>query len=137
MPCEWLEKDGVVIHINRGRGRGPRRTCKFCHQDYYGGKLCDFPVGDGRTCDAEMCDKCARTLGRQNTEIGSGLKRLNDTIDVCPLHRGKAVAEGGKIRAEAPDQPRKTPPAEESSGFPQGQQGTLPFETTSPKNPRG
>lgn len=98
MPCEWYEKDGVVIHINRGRDRGPRRTCKFCRQPYYGGKLCDFPVGNGRTCDAEMCDACARTLGAQASDAGSGLKRLNDTIDVCPIHRGKAVAQGGQIR---------------------------------------
>ena len=36
-----------------------------------------------------------------------------------------------------PPEPEKVPPTEESSGFPHGQQGTLPFETTSPKNPRG
>jgi len=122
MPCEWYKKDGVVIHVNRGRSRGPKRNCKFCHQDYYGGKLCDFPVGDGRTCDAEMCNECARTLGKQNTEIGSGLKRLNDTIDVCPNHRGHAVVQGGEIRPAPSMVPRpKAPPAEESSGFPQGQ----------------
>ena len=102
MPCEWYEKDGVVIHINRGRSRGPRRTCKFCHQEYYGGKLCDFPVAPDRTCDAEMCNECARTIGRQASDAGGGLKRLNDTIDVCPIHRDRAVAQGGQIRAEEP-----------------------------------
>lgn len=96
-PCEWLKTaDGVVIHVNRGRStRGPKRHCKFCGKDYYGGKLCDFPVGNGRTCDAQMCDECARTLGRGEVEIGHGIKRLNDTIDVCPIHRGHAVVVDG------------------------------------------
>ena len=98
-PCEWLKTaDGVVMHVNLGRStRGPKRHCKFCGDDYYGGKLCDFPVGHGKTCDAQMCDDCARTLGRGEVEIGGGLKRLNDTIDVCPIHRAAAVVRDGKI----------------------------------------
>lgn len=133
MPCEWLKKDGVVIHINRGRGRGPKQHCKFCDRDYYGGKLCDFPIGDGRTCDAAMCDACARTLGSQDTDIGNGLKRLGDTIDVCPLHRGKAVVQGGQIRAEPGTEPKPV----ELSGAAAGAQGNLPFELTSPTNRGG
>lgn len=70
MPCEWLKDNG---------------------------KLCDFPIGDGRTCDAQMCDKCAVTLGRGEVDIGGGMKRLNDSIDVCPLHRGQATATNGKL----------------------------------------
>jgi hypothetical protein len=98
MPCEWLKTpDGVVMHIKCGRSRGPKRHCKFCHEDYYGGKLCDFPVGNGRTCDAQMCDGCARTLGTQESDIGHGMKRLGDTIDVCPIHREQAVVKGGKL----------------------------------------
>lgn len=98
MPCEWYEKDGSVIHVNRrGSTKGPRRHCNFCGEDYYGGKLCDFPVGNGRTCDAQMCDECARTLGSQASDAGNGLKRLGDTIDVCPIHRGKAVVANGAI----------------------------------------
>jgi len=102
MPCEWYEKDGVVMHINRGHSRGPKRHCKFCHAEYYGGKLCDFPLGNGRTCDAAMCDECARTIGRQASDAGHGLKRLNDTIDVCPIHRDQAIAQGGEIRVREP-----------------------------------
>lgn len=100
MPCEWLKApDGTVVHVNRRHSRDPKRHCKFCGYDYYGGKLCDFPIGAGRTCDAQMCDECARTLGRGEVEIGGGMKRLNDTIDVCPLHRGMAMATvaDGKI----------------------------------------
>ena len=64
MPCEWYEKDGVVMHINRGRPRGPKRHCKFCRSDYYGGKLCDFPV--------ENTDKEAlQGAVLDNVEIGS------------------------------------------------------------------
>lgn len=98
MGCEWLKTaDGTVVHINRGHSRGPKRHCKFCGHEYYGGKLCDFPIGDGCTCDAQMCNGCARTLGRQDVEIGGRIKRLNDTIDVCPLHRDQAVSAGAKI----------------------------------------
>lgn len=98
MGCEWYSTaDGVVMHVNRAHSRGPKRHCKFCREDYYGGKLCDFPVGNGRTCDAEMCDTCTSTLGKQHTDTGHGLKRLNDTIDVCPIHRDQAVVTGGKF----------------------------------------
>ena len=98
MPCEWYKMpNGTVMHVNRGHSRGSKRRCKFCGADYYGGKLCDFPVGNERTCDAEMCDACARTLGTQETDAGAGLKRLGDSIDVCPIHRGLAVVVEGKI----------------------------------------
>lgn len=91
MPCEWLKTpDGTVMHINRGRG-GKKRQCKFCGRIYREGKLCDFPVGHGKTCDAEMCESCAMPVGNQHTDIGNGLKRLNDTIDMCPIHRGQPM----------------------------------------------
>lgn len=87
MSCEWLEgPGGSIIHINRGRGR--RKPCPFCKTGAVS-KLCDYPVGNGKTCDAEICDRCTSTLGRQTTEYAPGFKRLNDTIDVCPLHKGK------------------------------------------------
>ena len=99
MPCEWYKMaDGTVVHVNRGRG-SRKMTCKFCNQRYSEGKLCDFPVEHGKTCDAEMCNDCARTIGRQHAEIGHGMKRLNDTIDVCPIHREKAIMRDGKIAA--------------------------------------
>lgn len=100
-PCEWLKTaDGTVMHINRGGGRAPLRRCKFCDEDYRGGKLCDFPVEHGKTCDAEMCNECARTLGRGEVQLGGGLTRLNDSIDVCPIHRGKATVQDGKIEVK-------------------------------------
>ena len=100
MPCEWLKMaDGSIVHINRGRSRDKTIRCKFCNRDYKQstGKLCDFPIGDGRTCDAAMCSSCSRTLGRGDVPIGNGLLRPNDTFDVCPIHRGKAVLFDGKV----------------------------------------
>lgn len=87
MPCEWYRAaDGTVMHINRSRSRKKMR-CGFCKATYTDGKLCDFPVGNGRTCDAQMCGQCATTVGRQHSDAGHGMKRLNDTIDLCPIHK--------------------------------------------------
>jgi hypothetical protein len=95
-PCEWYKTaDGVVMHVNRGRG-GKKMTCKFCGQRYSEGKLCDFPVEHGKTCDAAMCSECARTIGRQQTDVGGGMKRLGDTVDVCPIHRAAKWPDAGK-----------------------------------------
>ena len=101
MPCEWWRDDrGTLIHFNFGRGGGRKKVCPFCSRPYRDGKLCDYPIAQGKTCDAEMCNACARTLGAQDTEIAPGLKRLNDTIDVCPNHRGKAVVIDGRLEPE-------------------------------------
>lgn len=97
MHCEWLKsEDGTVIHMKTTAPR--KQECKFCHEMSRDMKLCDFPLGNGRTCDAQMCSNCARTLGSQETDIGNGFKKLNDTIDVCPIHRGMVAVEGGKIK---------------------------------------
>jgi len=99
MPCEWLKtEDGHVIHINRGRGRAKPKICPFCKKGTVS-KLCDYPLSeDGKkTCDAEICDGCARTLGRGDVRVSEHLFRPNDTFDVCPIHRGTAVVVDGKI----------------------------------------
>lgn len=97
MPCSWYKTaDGSVVHVNHGRG-GRKRRCRFCGNEYREGKLCDYPVGNGRTCDAEMCARCATTVGAQTTKDGGGLQLLNDTFDVCPIHRGQPLPS-----AEAP-----------------------------------
>lgn len=105
MPCEWLKTDdGTVIHVNTGHGGGgKKKLCPFCKQGRVS-KLCDYPLSDalfgsGKTCDKEMCDGCARTLGRGEVKISEHLSRLNDTFDVCPLHRGRAVLVEGIILA--------------------------------------
>lgn len=105
MPGEFLKsKDGGPfgngwVHINYGRG-SRKKLCKFCGQVYRDGRQCDYPIENGKTCDAEMCDSCTRTLGRQDTHVGGGLYRMGDTIDVCPNHREVAVMKDGKLQAE-------------------------------------
>lgn len=103
MPCEWYRTpDGTLMHIHRSRAGGSFE-CRFCGRraKREDAKLCDFPLGNGKTCDAQMCAACAVTLGRQETEIGGGMKRVNDTIDVCPIHRSQAMVSGGEVHAEA------------------------------------
>jgi hypothetical protein len=98
MPCEWLQgPNGAVIHINRGRSPGRLMKCKFCNYNYReaDGKLCDFPVSEGKTCDAAMCSSCAVTLGGQRTELGKSGFTKADTVDVCPIHR-TATYQNGK-----------------------------------------
>lgn len=53
-------------------GRGRRKQCKWCGRRPVT-KLCDYPVGHGRTCDAEMCDECATHIAHET--------------DYCPKHR--------------------------------------------------
>ena len=90
MPCEWYKTaDGAVVHVKTSRNPGRLMKCNYNYRENEG-KLCDFPVGNGKTCDAAMCNECSRTLGYQHTDTGLGMKRLNDTIDVCPIHRGQA-----------------------------------------------
>lgn len=87
MPCEWLKgPGGSTIHINRSGGR--KKECPFCRKGWVS-KLCDFPIGHGKTCDAPMCDACATRMGRQETQLGGGFSRPNDTKDFCPIHKGQ------------------------------------------------
>lgn len=97
MPCEWYEgPNGARMHINRGRGRGRMMKCKFCNLNYREneGKLCDFPIGEGKTCDAAICGSCAVRLGNQRTELGSTGFTRADSVDVCPIHRIAVFREG-------------------------------------------
>lgn len=91
-PCEWLQgPNGETVHINYGRGGKKPKPCSFCHKRPTS-KLCDYPVGDGKTCDAGMCDQCATRQGYQDTPVGtSGLKRMNDTVDLCPDHKHQVL----------------------------------------------
>jgi hypothetical protein len=71
----------VCEHINLGDGnfaivcgvrRGPRAKCSFCRRRPHE-KLCDFDLGNGKTCDAKMCDSCSTKIGPDR--------------DLCPAHR--------------------------------------------------
>lgn len=80
MACEVHQDDqGPVTMILCGRDR--RQRCKFCH-DGYVTKLCDFPVGKDKTCDAGMCTRCATNIAHE--------------VDYCPIHKNRkpAAAQG-------------------------------------------
>ncbi|HZU33151.1 MAG TPA: hypothetical protein VFB79_18695 [Candidatus Angelobacter sp.] len=69
MHCDQINLNGMAMIICRS---GSRPKCKFC-RTRPATKLCDAPVGRGRTCDAQMCEQCALTL--------------NGDKDLCPDHR--------------------------------------------------
>lgn len=50
-----------------------RSMCRFCGERV-ATKQCDYPLGQGKTCNAYICDRCAAHVGL-------------DT-DYCPKHRG-------------------------------------------------
>lgn len=56
------------------RGAGRPRNCQSCGLRLYaGGILCDFAVGDGKTCDRFECRKCSRRVG--------------ENLDYCSKHK--------------------------------------------------
>lgn len=73
-PCKWIQlDDGTTVHLKLSN---PRRTkCRFCKK-WWGSRLCDFPLGNGRTCDAPMCPACATRTG--------------EDADLCPNHKNAA-----------------------------------------------
>lgn len=75
MACKWIKlADGTHVHINMGNSGKKRVQCRFCRRGWIS-KLCDFPVGHGKTCDAGFCDACAATVG--------------PNVDYCPIHKGQ------------------------------------------------
>ena len=78
MPCEvFTTKGGTVRGFICTRGPKKLHRCGVCGQP--GDKLCDWPMPDGKTCDAQLCDKCA---------VQSG-----PNLDYCPHHKRN---KGGK-----------------------------------------
>jgi hypothetical protein len=74
MPCEVIDIPGGGQAIIR---RSRRPVCQFCKQREHT-KLCDYKitvgsVGCSRTCDAKMCDQCAKNVGVD--------------LDYCPDHK--------------------------------------------------
>lgn len=67
--------DGTPEHVKdriiSGRpGDGPVFMCgsgvevvPVCRCGVESSYLCDFPVGNGKTCDMNLCDDCARVVG--------------------------------------------------------------------------
>jgi hypothetical protein len=74
----WIDMgNGAAAHVCI-RGQRSKR-CKFCC-NREASKLCDFPVGPrAKTCDAEMCDRCATCVGPDQ--------------DFCPKHKDAPVPQ--------------------------------------------
>lgn len=60
--------DNVIISCSRGARRASRAgkpgvtgTCKYCPRD--SAYACDFAVGDGVSCSANLCGQCAAAQG--------------------------------------------------------------------------
>jgi hypothetical protein len=72
----WFRmQNGTVMHVKMARAR--RKRCLFCDpaKPHFASLECDYPIGDGKTCDAKMCSACARTIGEDR--------------DYCPDHAGR------------------------------------------------
>lgn len=65
MGCDVHRLDDGTTAIVCGRGRRPRamNPCfvQECPRD--AGKLCDYPVEGGKTCDRPCCDRHSRNVG--------------------------------------------------------------------------
>lgn len=59
MACSYLIVDGQPV-IACGRSR--IHACIECQAP--AGKLCDWKLGSGKTCDAPLCDTHAHDMGR-------------------------------------------------------------------------
>jgi hypothetical protein len=70
--------NGPITAFVCGGRRNQFKPCATC--SHLATKLCDFPTGNGKTCDAPICDGCA-------TEVGMG-------IDYCPKHKDAKPPQG-------------------------------------------
>lgn len=76
-----LKDGGIMIICGPGVTHSPCRECGY-DSDF----LCDFPVGEGKTCDANLCRDHAH-------EVAPG-------IHYCPSHfqEWKKFRESGGVR---------------------------------------
>lgn len=71
MPCSVIKLPGGGTAIVKHAAQRPR-ACSVCKRKTPDFKLCDFPVGSGKTCSAALCKACAR--------------HEDPDTDYCPLH---------------------------------------------------
>jgi hypothetical protein len=71
--CERIQlpNGGFAIICRGGHRSKIRRKCS-ANCGRWSSKLCDWPTGNGKTCDRPLCDECAVKGGRE--------------IDFCPSH---------------------------------------------------
>ena len=73
MPCSWIRlPNGTIVHIRHSNPR--RRRCRFCSQ--WSTQLCDFPMGNGKTCGSPCCAQHSVRIGEDQ--------------DYCELHRNSS-----------------------------------------------
>lgn len=72
MACDSvrLPNGAIAIVCSRGGRRLKAEPCSVCGKA--AGRLCDFPTGKGRTCDAPLCSSCST--------------KLSGDRDLCPDH---------------------------------------------------
>lgn len=70
MACRTGIDDNGVLYWMCGPAFEGSSTCRVC--GHLATKLCDYPVGDGKTCDSALCD--------HHTLSPAG------DIDYCPEH---------------------------------------------------
>lgn len=69
MKCSTVKlPNGITAIVCSGRER--RGHCFQCGR--LSTKLCDFPLGNGKTCDKKLCGRCAVPVGQDR--------------DYCPEH---------------------------------------------------
>lgn len=80
VPCYVIKRpDGGTAMVRTGNT--PGRGCCVCKRKTNRPKLCDFPVGPQRRCDAVLCEACAT--------------HVEPDTDYCPPH---AAAAAGKLK---------------------------------------
>ena len=79
MPCTVIRFPGGGHAIACGPKRKPK-LCPFCKQQP-AILSCDGDLGNGKTCDAPICDKCAALVGPDR--------------DLCPLCRAAGLNASG------------------------------------------
>ena len=81
MPC-------IALRDETGKQIGWASVCRTPHLCWFCRKLsvstlCDFPIGNGKTCSARMCADCATRGVKQVTP------RKTKPVDYCPDHKFK------------------------------------------------
>lgn len=65
-----------------GSGVETSDVCRFC--GHLAEHLCDYPVGDGKTCDLPLCGEC-RTKVAVPTDLRTRID-IGEAFDLCPTH---------------------------------------------------
>lgn len=88
-----LEGGGYMIVCHSGAD--PRKKCVVCGVKG-ADRLCDWPMGDGKTCDRVLCRRCAQ---RPAPVFG---KPDMGEVDYCPEHMAMHRLQQREIKADAP-----------------------------------